>query len=99
MGRIREKCQLFTPYQNLNKILTFRSYNCCVVMRGRDLQKLDCQSLQRRGSTSVCYSPIAPELLWRETEVIGQTTARIWGTRPAKCRNQSLAALIPKGGE
>jgi branched-chain amino acid transport system substrate-binding protein len=38
-------------------------------------------------------------LLWRDAEAIGQVTTEIWGTRLAKCQNQSLAALIPKGGE
>ena len=62
------------------------------------MQKLDCRSLLRRGFPSVFWSPFAPELLWQETEVGGQVTARIWGTRLAKCP-QNLAALIPKGGE
>ena len=66
---------------------------------GTILQKLDCRSLRRRGSPSVYYSPFAPELLWREIEVIGRVTTRIRGAGLAKCPNQNLAALIPKGGE
>jgi len=101
-GGIQEKCQLFTRYQNLNRMLTFRSYNLIMGWQGGAiLQKVNrySRSLQRRSVPPVFWSPFASELLWRETEVVGRVTARIWGTRLAKCPNQNLAALIAKGGE
>ena len=92
---LQEKCRPFAARQNLNRILTFRCYRYHVVAGGTILQRLDCRSLQHRDSPSV-YSFLAPGLLWRETEVIGHVTPRIWDTRLAATPKQRLASLDPK---
>jgi hypothetical protein len=64
VGRIREKCQLFTPYQNLNKILIFRSYNYCVVMRGLDFveTKLPFPIVTALGFSAGSLVPLCPRV-------------------------------------